>query len=952
MKIFNINESYFKYQKCFSGITYQYVNQLENIYDKNLMVGDNNYIYCMYNEFDIINNFMVNFNQIDICSTVNLNLNDKYYQIDNAYLRTGHKILLVNQDNPIENDIYSVDSRGYLVLTDDLNTTGKTWRYKAYVKLGDNKTKQFHLINSGETFPTTGQAKFFLDGHGFIIKNIFNYDINSTDSIIPKIVFTDYELARISVNKNFDLYNGFTLPTGITSMDISYHGGEYLITIDSNTSNFISTGNVSGSTVYNTNSIIDGLGYQTYIEVSSTFLNNVSIYDYVKFEVSGNTNLTLYSFIKYIGSTYVILSDYIQDTILNNYYNSPISTYTLTNLQFSTESNLFSTMTESFYAKYFNIVLDTETITGVTLGNVIPIENSSNKYFDYDGIVFNVSGDTNSIYSFNTENHYIKYKLDEHLNKIYSGFTENYEFLPNFILYSTGLTLQYNDNRPDPIIYPGVYGDQKGTLVKVIPLDSTVVNNFKKHTYVNLIDGSDKYKTLIVDVVPNEYFIMETYKSNSGLTETMTGIETIYDLGTISNILYDIFINDDTITNDNYYRLRDDDTRRNIFNGYAKLISEDNNIMTYSTAFLMQDDNHRFILKVYNPENQFNGGILTPPTVLTSPTVLTGYTEDGLNIKYGALYNWYAATDIRGISSNDSWYILSNDENQEFIDYLDADYYVPGDTGANKIKGTNTNSSIEPYWVDSSEMALATNEFGLNFYGSGMRYNDGTFNELHEALYLWSRTGWSSGITDYANDLYALYDYETLLIDSTYAKAGKSLRLVRLATSSELLLDDGTSCDPYVGNDGKVYSTVKIGTLVWINKNLNETLFRDLTPISIVTGNTEWSGLTTDGMCYYDNDQSNGYTEDAIVYDSTIAIISGNTILTSGDTTITERGLQYSIIKTNLNSIVKDINVGLEPYDSTLTNLETDTIYYYRAYAINEETIGYGEILSFKTDLS
>ncbi len=638
MKVFNINDSYFKYQKCFSGITYQYVNQLNNIYEKNLMVGTNYCTYCMYNEFDIINNFMVNLYQIDICSTINLDLNSRYYKIDNAYIRTGHKVLLVNQTDPKENDIYRVDSKGQLILTDDLSTPTKAWRYKAYIKLGDNKSKQFHLINSGNRFPLTGERKYFLDGHGYIIKNLFNYDINATDSISRKIVFADYELARISVNQNYDLYSGFILPTGITSFDISYHGGEYLITIDSDTTKFITTGITSGSTIYNWNDVNDnGFGYQTYITVSPTFLSNVDVYDYVKLEISGSTNLTLQTFIKKTGATYVVLADYIPDYVLYN-FNSIFtgSTYTFTNLQFSTTADFNNTLLDSFYAKYFNLSTNTET-SEVTL---IPINNPVNSYFDYDGLIFNVTSSTaTNSFSFTTDNDYIKYKLYEQLNNINSSvFTQIYNFFTPFELYYTGFTLEYRDNRPDTITYPGTYGDQKGTWVKIIPSTKSDVNRFKKNTFVELSVSGDTYKTLVVDLMPNEYFTIETYKSNSALTESSFNIKTIYDLETISNILYDVFLNDETPICEDYYRIKDDDMRRNIFNAYADFISQDINVINYSTAFLMQDNEHKFILKIYDPENTLNGGTLRPPTIvsiLDNIPTSTGATLSGQIIEDG-----------------------------------------------------------------------------------------------------------------------------------------------------------------------------------------------------------------------------------------------------------------------------------------------------------------------------
>jgi uncharacterized protein (TIGR02145 family) len=51
-------------------------------------------------------------------------------------------------------------------------------------------------------------------------------------------------------------------------------------------------------------------------------------------------------------------------------------------------------------------------------------------------------------------------------------------------------------------------------------------------------------------------------------------------------------------------------------------------------------------------------------------------------------------------------------------------------------------------------------------------------------------------------------------------------------------------------------TSVRIGTQIWKNKNLDVTTYRDGTPIPQVTDG--WEYLTTGAWCYYDNDPANG----------------------------------------------------------------------------------------------
>jgi len=54
--------------------------------------------------------------------------------------------------------------------------------------------------------------------------------------------------------------------------------------------------------------------------------------------------------------------------------------------------------------------------------------------------------------------------------------------------------------------------------------------------------------------------------------------------------------------------------------------------------------------------------------------------------------------------------------------------------------------------------------------------------------------------------------------------------------------------------DGNSYSTVTIGTQVWMAENLRTTKYKDNTAIPLVTDNTAWFNLSTPGYCWYNND--------------------------------------------------------------------------------------------------
>ena len=54
--------------------------------------------------------------------------------------------------------------------------------------------------------------------------------------------------------------------------------------------------------------------------------------------------------------------------------------------------------------------------------------------------------------------------------------------------------------------------------------------------------------------------------------------------------------------------------------------------------------------------------------------------------------------------------------------------------------------------------------------------------------------------------------------------------------------------------DGNIYESVIIGDQEWMVQNLRTTEYSDGTPITNVTGDSQWKNLITGAWCYYDND--------------------------------------------------------------------------------------------------
>lgn len=218
---------------------------------------------------------------------------------------------------------------------------------------------------------------------------------------------------------------------------------------------------------------------------------------------------------------------------------------------------------------------------------------------------------------------------------------------------------------------------------------------------------------------------------------------------------------------------------------------------------------------------------------------------------FGALYNWYAAVDVRNISA-EGWRIpsIQNLDFYTLMRYYDADGVYNNNTSAAYLKSTSRN-----YW----NLGLTgNNESRFNGKGSGARTNAGVFSAIKRSSFFWDKEDIFAGSTasngQLSNNFPSLYCSinTTGQFTSLNKKYGIPIRLIKEATN----LTHGQS-GTYAGNDGKVYPTICIGTQEWLVDSLAETKFRTGEDIPIVTDAVAWAALTTAGMCYYNNDINN-----------------------------------------------------------------------------------------------
>jgi len=210
-------------------------------------------------------------------------------------------------------------------------------------------------------------------------------------------------------------------------------------------------------------------------------------------------------------------------------------------------------------------------------------------------------------------------------------------------------------------------------------------------------------------------------------------------------------------------------------------------------------------------------------------------------IKYGALYNWYAASKEGGTGEGSiaptGWHVPSKTEFENLFSYVQSLGGVGGYPWHFRLMNPSLN-----YWNDNTGLS---NDYGFGIKASGNR--GVSFDNLKESFTF-------ATINDiYTNFYWATYWFNRLNLDVQNVLnkyEGSSIRLIKNTS-------DWVEGETVTDIEGNIYPTVKIDNQVWMAANLAVTKFNDGTPIPNVTDNSAWAALTTAGYCWYNNDINN-----------------------------------------------------------------------------------------------
>lgn len=324
------------------------------------------------------------------------------------------------------------------------------------------------------------------------------------------------------------------------------------------------------------------LGYDTQLKTSN--FSNLVVGDYIEVEFRKDSEMfcKFNTFIKSINSSGVTITDLIPTWVLNQIdsanNNAQLLAWIIRNVQhigtYNTDAQLVVALKKSFFSNYFTARCDSLMLT------VNPLEYAYNMRFDYGSLKFSTSG---LDYAFTTNNSYINYKLYPFLNAISPSV-----FTANRIIYNTASMVPVSS----------FYVENE-----IIQLNSTsnALLNFTPFTYVSISGTTHASKTIVLKIEGN-YMWIEKPKYFD-FHEQVISVKNIGTLSEISDILYDVYKNEDF----GYYIPKGDYIRKYVCLSYGKILNS-SVVRNYTTGLLCETlpFNRNFIFNLYNVQNDDN----------------------------------------------------------------------------------------------------------------------------------------------------------------------------------------------------------------------------------------------------------------------------------------------------------------------------------------------------------
>lgn len=344
---------------------------------------------------------------------------------------------------------------------------------------------------------------------------------------------------------------------------------------------------------------------------------------------------------------------------------------------------------------------------------------------------------------------------------------------------------------------------------------------------------------------------------------------------------------------------------------------------------------------------------------------------------YGALYNWYAATNTNGLCPQ-GWHVPSDADWAMLIASLGGESIAGG-----KMKSTRTEPDAHPRW--NSPNIGATNESNWTGLSGGTRTHYGDFGwpEFGDAGVWWTATASglhskmlnssSASIDDIGGDLPPNNGISIRCVWDGSIQA--SVPTIITADISAITHNTAISGGSVTNNGG---ATITASGVVWSTSE-NPTLENNdgFTTNEMATWEFEsyLSGLIPVTLyyvkAYASNSEGTGYgqqlsfttlyqpmvptvTTAAVTEITYNSATSGGNVTEAGDGDVTERGVVWATFENptleNNEGLTSD-GEGLGEFVSHLSGLDEESQYYVRSYATNEVGTAYGSQEEFETEL-